>query len=77
MRNVIKRRNPNIQKERIAFKKALRKEMDSNKALAMAIMTTYASWKHKRHISEIWSLLGRNHKEAHKDYKNLRESPIL
>jgi len=40
----------------------------ANKAFAMMIVETYVASKSRKHIMEIWSLLGRNHKEAYGDY---------
>lgn len=68
MRNIVKRRNPQIRIIRNQFKNDLYKEMESNKGLAIAIINTYTSWKHRTHIHKIWELLGFNHKEAYKDY---------
>lgn len=68
MRNIVKRRNPKIDTVRRNFKIELLEEMKVNKALAIAIINTYSSWKHRRHIGKIWALLGFYHKEAHKDY---------
>ena len=68
MRNIVKRRNPQIRIIRNQFKNDLYKEMESNKGLAIAIINTQTSWKHRRHIHKIWELLGFNHKEAYKEY---------
>lgn len=70
MRNIVKRRNPNIRKIRNEYKNVLFKEMENNKALAIAVINTFTSWKHRRHIHKIWELLGFKHKKAHKDYCN-------
>lgn len=68
MRNIVKRRNPKIRQIRNDFKNELYKEMEFNKGLAIAIINTYTSWQHRKHILKIWELLGFNHKEAYKDY---------
>lgn len=68
MRNIVKRRNNKIGMFRNCFKEELYDEIRVNPALAIAIVNTYSSWKHRRHIGKIWALLGHNHKEAHKDY---------
>lgn len=69
MRNIIKKRNPNIKKDRAEFKKLLLEEMSVNTALAMAIITTYSSYKHKRHIYRIWNFLAKNYHEAFVGYQ--------
>jgi len=55
---------------RTEFRKRLREEMTANKALAIVAISTYTSAKHRKHIMQIWELLGTRHKEAYKDYGN-------
>jgi hypothetical protein len=55
---------------RSEFKKDLTAACESNRALAMLFIETYTAWKHKRHIMQVWELLGFHHQEAYKDYCN-------
>lgn len=65
MSKTIKRKWKNIRKE---FKADIFKECTENRSFAMMIVETYVASQMRSHIMEIWSLLGRNHKEAYKDY---------
>ncbi len=50
------------------FRKDLRKEMYNNPALAMLAIETYCAYKHRRHIIQIWELLGIKHRKAYEEY---------
>lgn len=71
MRNIIKRKNPNICKYRKQFKKDLEKEMHNNDSLAISIINTYIAIEHRKHINEICFFLGNNYPIVYKDYCNL------
>ena len=65
MSKTIRRKWKTVRQE---FKQDMRIECSANKSFAMMIVETYVASQSRKHIMEIWSLLGRNHKEAHKDY---------
>jgi len=55
-------------KVRKLFKIKLRIEMESSKALPIAIIKTYTAYKHRTHIYKIWEYLGHNHPVVYKGY---------
>jgi len=61
----MKRRYKQVRKE---FKADIANIVESNSAFGMMIVSTYTANQHKRHITQIWALLGHHHKEAHRDY---------
>lgn len=50
------------------FKKDIYEIAKNNSAFAMLIIETYVASQHRKHIMQVWALLGFNHKEAYKDY---------
>lgn len=61
----LKRKYRQIRQE---FKKDIFEVVKNNRAFAMMILETYVAKQHRKHIGQIWALLGFNHPEAHKDY---------
>ncbi|MED1125153.1 hypothetical protein [Bacillus atrophaeus] len=58
-------------KTRSDFKSELTFAVQSNKALAMLIVETYAAWKHKNHIAQIWSMFKNpDYENFNRDYSN-------
>lgn len=68
MKNCLKRRYKSIASDRRNFKNDLRQEMKTNKALAMVILETYRANKYSSQVWKTTALLGKNHREAFKDY---------
>jgi hypothetical protein len=64
---ISKRKWKDIRKE---FKKDIINECSQNKAFSIMIIETYTASQCRKHIMQIWALLGHNHKEAYKDYCN-------
>ena len=65
MSKTIKRKLKIIRRE---FKQDIRLECSTNRAFSLMIIETYVSSQNRKHITEIWSLLGRNHRLAYDDY---------
>lgn len=65
MSRTIKRKWKTVRSE---FRQDIINECTSNKSFAMMICETYVASQSRKHIMEIWSLLGRNHREAYDDY---------
>ena len=53
---------------RKSFKQDLYKKVEGNRAFGMMIISTYTASQHRKHIYQVWELLGFNHQEAYKDY---------
>jgi hypothetical protein len=62
---ILKRKWKQIRKE---FKYDIAYECFQNKAFIMMIIETYVASQSRKHIGEIWYLLGRYHREAYNDY---------
>lgn len=52
------------------FKRDLYKSAETNRAFAMMIVETYTASQHRKHIGDIWELLGLYHPEAYKAYSD-------
>lgn len=65
MKEIIKRKWKSIREE---FRRDILKECIANKSFAMMIVETYVASQSRKHIHEIWALLGHNHREAYEDY---------
>jgi len=67
MSQVIKRKYRTI---RTQFRNELITAINENPALAVAIVQTYMSWHHRRHIGHIWSMFKNPHyADFRKDYQ--------
>ena len=66
-RSIAKRKYKKIRKE---FKVDMTEALKNNRALGMAILNTYIADKHRTHIHKIWYLLGTQHKDAWKGYRD-------
>ncbi|MED2737730.1 hypothetical protein [Bacillus toyonensis] len=52
------------------FKQDLYKAAKDNRAFAMMIVETYVASQHRKHIGDIWELLGLYHQDAYKAYND-------
>ncbi|MGN5650310.1 hypothetical protein [Bacillus sp. Brlt_9] len=52
------------------FKRDIYEVAKENRAFAMMIVETYIASQHRRHIGDIWELLGLNYPAAYKDYND-------